>query len=113
MNLTKNMKAGDTGSPLVVQILNKSDYEPVDLTGASVDFRMFKINDDDTVTTLVDASATVETPETEGTITYNWAAGDTDIAGNHKAQFEITFSGGRVETFPSSGYIEINIEVLP
>ncbi len=110
---SKNMKVGDTGSPLSASLRTRSDDQPIDLTGASVKFKMVEVNDDDTITTLVDASADIETPETAGLVTYNWATGNTDTAGNHKATFVVTFASGKIETFPPDDYIEINIQDLP
>lgn len=109
---TKTMKAGDTGEPLQIAIVDNIGRTPVDLTDASVIFTMLEINDDGTTTALVDAAATIESPETAGLITYNWEAGDTTVAGAHQAYFVVTYDSGIVETYPRKGFLEINIESM-
>lgn len=106
---TRNMKRHATGPALRIQIKNKSDRLPFDLTGASVKFLMYEVEDDSTLTELVNAAATLEDAE-EGLVKYEWQAGDTAEIGSHLAEFEITLSGGEKEVYPSKGYIAINIE---
>jgi len=103
------MKTGDTGEPLVIQIINKSDRRAVVLTSATVVFKMSRVEDDSTLTNVVNAAATV-TDATNGIITYTWVAGDLDTAGLYIGTFTITYSSGVVETYPRDGYIEINID---
>jgi len=73
----------------------------VDLTSAtSVAFKMRRTTGIDLV---VDAAAVV-TDATNGVIEYRWAAGDTDRAGEHYAEWEVLWSDGTTETFPTIGY---------
>ena len=36
------------------------------------------------------------------TVSYQWAPGDTSLAGVYRAQWKVTFTGGAPETFPSN-----------
>lgn len=47
---------------------------------------------------------------TTGEIEYAWQAGDTDTSGTYRAEIQITFSDGRIETVPSRGYEHIEIQ---
>ena len=76
----------------------------VDVTGATVRFHMF---DQDKVS-KVDAAASIVNGAA-GDVQYLWVAGDTDTAGFFDSEFEVTFSGGRIETFPNYEYQRVHI----
>ena len=57
----------------------------------------------------VAATATISDNGPPGVVRYNWAAGDTDTAGIYEGEFEITFSDGKIETYPNGEYIRITI----
>lgn len=78
---------------------------PVDLTGATVKFLMQDLQGNQ----VVDASATI-TNASQGKVEYNWVSGDVDTAGEFEAEFEVTFSSGKVRTFPNEDYITVVIE---
>ena len=109
-DLVRQMKQYDTGEPVRIQIVRKSNGQAQDLTSATATFLMYQVEDDNTMTELVNSAATVESPETGGYITYTWSAGDTDTVGNHLALFEVELAGGVKESYPRHGYIEIRIE---
>lgn len=44
-----------------------------------------------------------------GTVKYDWVAGDTNTAGTYNAEWEVTFSGGGIQTFPNDAYFQITI----
>lgn len=106
MSQTFNIKQGDT-EPSLEAILRDSQRQPRDLSNAdSVRFHMKNVSTQDTV---VDASAAVIN-ESEGRVVYDWSSGDTDQEGRHEAEFEVTYNGGDVETFPNSGSIEVYVD---
>lgn len=63
----------------------------------------------------IDALATVESMTYEGEtvngVAYYWsvANGDTDTAGEFNGEFQVTFDGGGIETFPNNSNIIITI----
>ena len=46
-----------------------------------------------------------------GVVGYDWSAGDTDRAGLHRAEFQLTFTGGLILTVPNAG--EQLVEITP
>jgi hypothetical protein len=56
------------------------------------------------------AAAAMVTNATTGAIAYTFTTQDTATAGMFMATWLVTFPGGSTMTFPSDGYIEINIE---
>jgi len=42
-------------------------------------------------------------------VRYQWSEGDTDTPGVYEAEFEVTYDGGAVETFPNANYRIIEI----
>jgi len=97
------IKRRDT-SPIYRAILKDGDDAIVDVTGATIRFHMF----DQTGTSKVDAAAVINSG-TAGDVQYEWTADDTDTAGFFDVEFEVTYSGGRVETFPNYGFERVHI----
>lgn len=102
MQNTFTIKQNDTG-PRLLFALSPSD---IDLTGATVRFSMrsragtVRVNR---------AAAVIVTPTGTPTVAYDWQAADTAVAETCDAEFEVTYSGGTVETFPNSGFIAVVI----
>jgi hypothetical protein len=49
------------------------------------------------------------TNQTSGIGLYDWVTGDTDIDGIMEYEFELTFTGGDIQTVPVSGYLTLTI----
>lgn len=81
------------------------DGNAVDLTGCSVRFHMRKIGSSQAKT---DAPASI-TDADNGIVVYAWSAQDTDTVGSFEAEFEVTFTGGEIESFPNNRFIEVEI----
>lgn len=91
------LKQNDT-SPTLDAILTNAAGEVVDVTNASVRFHMQMVG----ATTLkIDAAATVVDGEA-GHVRYTLQPGDTDTPGSYKAEYEVTFLDGSVETFKNT-----------
>lgn len=103
MQETFYLKRGDT-SPSLLYALFPTD---TDLTGATVRFNM-RVNSTGVIT-VNRALATIVTPTGAPTVRYDWQAADTDTEGYYSAEFEVTYSGGAIETFPNSDYIRVAI----
>lgn len=100
-----SIKRGDT-EPALAATLEDDEGNPVDLTNVNgVDFHM---KDPRESGTKVDAAATV-TDGANGVVEYRWASGDTDTPGEYDAEFEVTYSGGGVETFPNDGFLTVKV----
>lgn len=100
------MKAGDT-APVVRATLLDENGDPVNLTGATVKFVMASTTTPrtvhiDEVAVLADAA--------NGAVEYPWAVGDTALpAGEYVAEFEVVFADSRVQTFPTDGFVDVQI----
>lgn len=44
-----------------------------------------------------------------GDVLYPWTSVDTSVAGIYRAEFEVTDTAGKVETYPTEGYLDIEI----
>lgn len=98
------IKKNDT-SPAMLATLQDAKGIAIDLTGASVRFHMRPISGGEVT---VDKPATVVTPD-NGIVQYDFASQDTEKTGTYKAEFEVTYSDARIETFPNDGYISVVI----
>lgn len=95
------VKTGDTHPPITATLTDSAGA--VDLTTAdSVRFVM------KSGATVVEGACTV-TNAVAGEVEYDWAAGDTDVAGTYEVEFEVTWNVGEIETFPNDGYKEIEL----
>ena len=98
------IKQNDT-SPALQATLKDSNDTAIDLSNSSVQFHMRKIG---STTAKIDRAATISDAD-NGTVYYSWQSGDTDTIGSFEAEFQVTFAGGEIETFPNNRYIQIEI----
>ena len=103
-NYSFNITQNDT-SPTLSVVIADSDGTAIDLTGASVQFKMRAVNSS---TLKVNASASI-THASNGAVSYTFSSSNTDTSGLFQGEFQVTFSGGAIETFPNAEYISINI----
>lgn len=105
------MKTGDT-APIVQATLLDADSAPVDIAGATVRFVMATSPGGGAAVVdaaAVNAQVTTGADGTKGKVTYAWVAEDTATAGSYVAEFEVTFSDGSVQTFPTTGFLDCTI----
>ena len=103
-NYSFNIKQNDT-SPTLSVVVADSSGTAINITGASVLFKMRAVNSS---SLKVNSSATI-TNASNGAVSYTFSASDTNTAGLFQGEFQVTFSGGLIETFPNSEYISINV----
>lgn len=98
------IKQNDT-SPFMTASLKDASGSAVDIQGASVRFHMRSVG---STTVKVDDAAVITDGE-NGAVKYEWSSGDTDTVGQFQAEFEVTYAGGKIETFPNNSYILVQV----
>ena len=97
------LKRNDTSRP--IKFYPKANPAS-DFTGASVVFNMASPGG----CAKVDRGVGLISVDTGGTFfLYEWTASDTDTAGDFDAEFEVTLSDGKVETYPNFRNLTISI----
>ena len=103
MSSAFKIKQNDTAPSLSVTLAQ--DGVAVDLTDAAISFHM---RDDASGEALVNGTAVV-VDAILGAVRYDWLAVDTALAGCFPAEFEVTFSTGKVTSYPNDGNLTIII----
>lgn len=100
---TMTWKRGDTG-PVTATLLDRAGTA-VNLTGATVKFLLRNAAGGPLT---IDREIDVDTPAS-GVVSIDRTTTDTATAGHFRGEFEVTYSGGDVETFPEVGYLDVMI----
>ncbi|WP_176222087.1 BppU family phage baseplate upper protein [Tuberibacillus sp. Marseille-P3662] len=101
--MTFKIKQNDTKIALKAVLENESGA--IDLTGATVRFLMSNYSRSENI---IDGLGDIK-DAVNGEVWYVFSYDETDQAGIFKAEFEATFSDGRIETFPTEDYLTIEI----
>lgn len=106
-----SLKRGDTSSP-ILSTLEDANGVPVDILGASIRFKMAPIAGGaltiDAVATNAQSGAGGTSNPTTGQVAYSWGTHAGTVA-LYLAEWEVTYAGGSVQSFPNSGYILVNV----
>lgn len=94
--------------PTVNVVLEDSDGAAVDLTDA--DGVTFRFSAKGAEIAEFDRAATIDAPATSGSVTYEWQAGDTDVAGNYLGEFTVSWPTNRPQTYPVNTFITIKVK---
>ena len=99
------IKQNDTRPELDVFLRDDKD-RTINVTGATVKFNMRNASDN---TVKVNLGSVTTVSSTAGRVKYSFSSAETDTSGNFDGEFQVTFVGGQVETFPNDGYIKVII----
>ena len=99
------IKQNDTRPELDVFLRDDKD-RTINVTGATVKFNMRNASDN---TVKVNLGSVTTVSSTAGRVKYSFSSAATDTSGNFDGEFQVTFVGGQVETFPNDGYIKVII----
>jgi hypothetical protein len=99
------IKENDT-RPAITANLTDANDAAVNLTGASVKFNM-RVDPAGAVKINL-GTAIIEDAEA-GQVSYPWTTSDTDTPDDFEAEFQVTFAGGAVQTFPGRNWIAVHI----
>lgn len=104
MSIFFHTKRGDTRTAIKATLKDAKE-QPVDLTNCRVKFIMTKIGGK---TAKINREAIIK-DAANGIVWFVFEANEVDEAGTYRAEFEVTYADGRVETFPNADYITIII----
>ena len=97
------IKRGASKPELLFRVVDEETGYPVDLTGATVSFKMKSIADGSVV---VNSGANIESA-TQGLVSYSWGTNDTANVGIYVGEFDVAFPDGTVLTVPRKDTLEI------
>ena len=92
--------------PAITAHLTDANDAAVNLTGALVKFNM---RVDPAGATKISLGTSVIDDAEAGQVSYSWSATDTNTADDYEAEFQVTFAGGAVQTFPGRNWIAVHI----
>lgn len=105
------IKAGDTFAA-ITDTLTNSGGTAVDIQDATVLFKMAAIAGGTTVVAAEATNAQVGAGTTDGStgmVAFTWGTSDTATAGLFLAEWEVTFTGGSIGTFPNNTYLLVKV----
>ena len=106
------LKRNDTSSP-ILSTLQNSGGTAVDILAAAIRFKMAPIAGGaltvDAAATNAQVGAGGTSNPTTGQVAFSWGT-HAGTAALYLAEWEVTYAGGSVQTFPNGGYMLINIE---
>jgi len=97
------IKRGDTRHAIRA-ILKDAKGNPINLTDCEVSFAMAPLGRG----AVINRAAHIQ-DAVAGEVWVVWVPGETDITGIYRAEFKVIYPDGKKETFPSDGYISIQI----
>lgn len=107
MTKTFSIKTGDD-LPVVEALLKNGAGVPQDLTGATITFAVRRKGSS---SVLLSKTASAVAPTTDGVARFEWGNDDTATLGpgSFEGEFQVVLANGKTGSFPSDGYIPIEI----
>ena len=99
------IKIGDRQPSLQATLWKGTSTTPEDVTGTTVKLVIQK--EGSTATAQKLAASIVDGPN--GKVRYDWLGTEFSVSGRYKAEWEVTFAGGKEGTFPNDGYFIIKV----
>jgi hypothetical protein len=105
--MTFTIVQGDT-SPSLSSTLTDGK-SPVDISGYNSVEIHIENKYDEVIVTDDETGRVNVVNASSGQVEYVWEQGDTDSIGTYKAEWQVTYSDGSIETFPSDGKVTIEV----
>lgn len=102
MTLILTLPTADTTPDIVVTLSNAAGVQ--NLTGATVALRYRK---NGTLVPVTSLACTVDAPGTLGVARHVRSGADGFVAGVYDTQVQVTYVGGKVQTFPTQGWMTL------
>lgn len=102
--IVHTMKRNDTRPYIAVELVRGDGTTPAFAAGDTVRFSMR----DRSGSLKIDRATAVPSLGTNS-VEYRWTAGDTDVAGDFEAEWEVTYQDGSIESFPGLGFDIVTI----
>jgi phage baseplate assembly protein gpV len=99
------LTANDTSPAIAYQLLD-GNGAAVSLTGAAVEFHMWGPG---AAAAKINAAATI-TDAALGKVSYTFTAPNTDTPGDYLARWQVTFSGGAIQSFPNGDLLKVRVK---
>lgn len=109
MSDTFTIKQNDTRPKIRVQLAETGEGA-LDLTTAEKVYFLMRAKADADPTSPKVKGECAFVNKSEGKVEYTWEEGDTDTIGEFKAEWEIHYEDGGIETVPNDGYVIVNVE---
>jgi hypothetical protein len=106
-NSVISIKAHDR-LPSVEAILGFASGAVEDLSTASAVHFIMRDRQSPTGPPKVDSPAII-VDALAGSVRYDWGVGDTDTPGTYNAEWQVTYTDGRKQTFPTLTYHTVNV----
>lgn len=105
--MTFKIVQGDTAPPISSKLSDEDEY--VNLTNVS-NVRFHMQDRFERVVVEDDLTGRVNIVDGQtGKVEYVWSPDDTTDVGLYKAEWEVLYDDGTIETFPTDGYVDIEI----
>jgi len=94
--------------PVITATLQDANSNAMDLTGATAKFIMRQVG---ATLPKVNATAVIDPDQVnnKGKISYTWQTADTDTPGIYEAEWEVTFTGSKPQSFPNDDYLVLRV----